>query len=66
MTTSGHEQDVKEYEFSPVGHITIDANGRIIELNIAAGKMLGLDQIDLIGRKYQRLLIKLISNVGID
>ena len=34
MTTSGHEQDVKEYEFSPVGHITIDANGRIIEIKV--------------------------------
>ena len=62
MTTSGLEQDVEEYEFSPVGHITIDANGRIIEINITACEMLGLSRIDLINRRISTFVDKADQN----
>lgn len=46
------------YEFSPVGHITLGRNGRIVEINITACEMLGLNRIDLINRKVSTFIDK--------
>ena len=58
MTTPGLELGVEEYEFSPVGHITLGADGRIIEINITASQMLGLNRIDLINRRVSTFVDK--------
>lgn len=58
MTTPGLEHGVEEYEFSPVGHIALGADGRIIEINITASEMLGLNRIDLINRRVSTFVDK--------
>jgi len=46
------------YEFSPVGHITLGRDGRIVEINITVCEMLGLNRIDLINRKVSTFVDK--------
>ena len=58
MTTPGLEHGVEEYEFLPVGHIALGADGRIIEINITASEMLGLNRIDLINRRVSTFVDK--------
>src|SRR5262249_34291277 len=37
------------YEFAPVGYVTIDGRGRIVEANLGAVAMLGVNRPDLVG-----------------
>ncbi len=37
------------YDFSPVGHLTLDTHGTIVEANLRAGTLLGLNRNKLIG-----------------
>ncbi|MEI8385062.1 MAG: PAS domain-containing sensor histidine kinase [Nitrosomonadaceae bacterium] len=46
------------YEFSPVGHLTLGQDGRIVEINITACEMLGLDRMDLIYRRISTFVDK--------
>ena len=70
-----HQNNDKDlYEFSPVGHITLGQDGRIVEINITACEMLGLGRMDLINRRvstfvdkddqqrWSRLKLKLIKS----
>lgn len=36
------------YDFSPAGHITLDAHGKIVEANLRAGTLLGVNRKELI------------------
>jgi PAS domain S-box-containing protein len=38
------------YDFAPVGYFTLDTRGNIVELNLRAAQMLGLERKRLIGR----------------
>jgi len=38
------------YDFSPVGHLTLDTHGTIVEANLRAGTLLGINRNELIGR----------------
>jgi|GEM_PF-2927769 len=38
------------YDFSPAGHLTLDTRGRIVEANLRAGMLLGVNRIGLIGQ----------------
>ena len=43
---------VNLFDFSPVPYITLDGQGVIKEVNLSAGKMLGVERKKLIGRRF--------------
>jgi len=40
------------YDFSPAGHFTLDTRGTIVEANLRAGTLLGINRKELIGRPF--------------
>lgn len=38
------------YDFSPAGYLTLDRHGTVVEANLRAGKLLGIDRNKLIGQ----------------
>jgi PAS domain S-box-containing protein len=46
------------YEFAPIGYVTVDKKGRVIEANLAAAGMLGADRKNLIGREIYRFVAR--------
>jgi PAS domain S-box-containing protein len=47
------------YDFSPVGHLTLNTHGKIVESNLRAGTLLGINRNKLIG---QSLPLFVVSN----
>ena len=45
------------YDFSPAGHLTLDTHGKIVEANLSAGALLGLNRKELIGQPLARFII---------
>lgn len=43
---------VNLFDFSPIPYVSLDSEGIIKEVNLSAGKMLGLDRSKLIGKKF--------------
>jgi PAS domain S-box-containing protein len=41
---------VELYDFSQAGHLTLDMHGKIVEANLRAGTLLGINRKELIGR----------------
>jgi PAS domain S-box-containing protein len=44
------------YEFAPVGYLTLDAQGLVRQINLAATRLCGLDRSGLIGRRIETLV----------
>jgi PAS domain S-box-containing protein len=44
------------YDFAPSAHLTLTAHGEILEANLAAGKLIGLERGRLIHQKFTRFL----------
>jgi PAS domain S-box-containing protein len=44
------------HDFSPVGQLTLDTNGTIVEANLRAGTLLGINRQELIGQSLACLL----------
>jgi PAS domain S-box-containing protein len=44
------------YEHSPAGIVLLDEDGSIIDINSTVPKIFGYDKVDLIGKKYSKLL----------
>jgi PAS domain S-box-containing protein len=44
------------YDFSPVGHLTMDTRGTIVEANLRAGTLLGINRKELIGGPLARFV----------
>ena len=44
------------YDFSPVGHLTMDTRGTIVEANLRAGTLLGMNRKELIGGPLARFV----------
>ena len=47
---------VELYDFSPAGHLTLDMHGTIMEANLRAGKLLGINRNELIGQSFARFI----------
>jgi len=45
------------YDFSPAGHLTLDTHGKIVEANLSAGALLGINRKELIGQPLARFII---------
>jgi PAS domain S-box-containing protein len=44
------------YEFAPVGYITLDSRGTLREVNLTGARMMGLERLRLIGRRFAHVL----------
>ena len=44
------------YEFAPVGYLTLDRHGIILQLNLAAGHLLGVERGNLLGQHFDRFI----------
>ncbi len=44
------------YDFSPAGYLTLDRQGKIVEANLRAGMLMGLDRKELIGQSLARFV----------
>jgi len=47
---------IELYDFSPVAYLTLNANGEILEANLLAGELFGLDRARLIHQKFTRFI----------
>ena len=53
---AARERYVDLYDFSPAGHLTLDTNGKIIEANLRAGALLGMNRKELMGQSLARFI----------
>jgi PAS domain S-box-containing protein len=44
------------YDFAPAGHLTLDMSGTIVEANLRAGTLLGINRKELIGQSLARFI----------
>ena len=44
------------YDLAPVGYLTLDAQGRILEANLTAGNLLGVEKRRLVGKPITRFI----------
>ncbi len=57
-TELGHSRDRFNdlYDFAPVGYVTLDDDGTVIEASLTAATMLGVERNRLVGRKFTRFV----------
>jgi len=46
------------YDFSPIGYLTLDQDGTIVEANLTVATMLGVERVRLVGRKFTRFVAR--------
>ena len=46
------------YDFSPAGHLTLDSHGTIVEANLRAGTLLGVNRKELIGQSFGHFVVR--------
>jgi PAS domain S-box-containing protein len=46
------------YDFSPAGHLTLDMSGTIVEANLRAATVLGVNRQELIGQSFGRFVVR--------
>ncbi len=46
------------YDFAPVGYVTLDENGTVLEANLTAAKKLGVERSALVGKKFTRFVAR--------
>ncbi|HET6981517.1 MAG TPA: PAS domain-containing protein, partial [Myxococcaceae bacterium] len=50
------ERYVDLFDFAPMGYLTLEADGRIVEVNVTAARLIGLERSALIGRRLQAVV----------
>ncbi len=53
---AARDRYVDLYDFSPAGHLTLDTHGKIVEANLRAGTLLGVNRKELIGQSLARFI----------
>jgi len=53
---TSRERYVELFDFAPMAYLTVEVDGRILEANLAAARMLGHDRSSLIGRRIQAVV----------
>ena len=53
---AARDRYVDLYDFSPAGHLTLDTHGTIVEANLRAGTLLGINRKALIGQPLARFI----------
>lgn len=51
-----HDRYADLFEFAPVGYLTLDADGRVTEVNMTAANELGVDRPQLLGSPFERFI----------
>jgi len=53
---AARDRYVDLYDFSPAGHLTLNTQGKIVEANLRAGTLLGINRRKLIGQPLARFI----------
>jgi len=56
--TSSRDRYLDLYDFAPVGYFTIDSEGVIVEANLPASKLLGMERGKLIGQRFHHFVAR--------
>lgn len=59
MVEETRNRYVDLYEFAPIGYLTLDENGMVIEANLTAAVQLGIERSGLIKRPFQNFILPL-------
>ena len=51
------------YDFAPAAHLTLNAGGEILEANLSAGELLGLNRARLIHQRFSRFVLPPAQNL---
>jgi two-component system cell cycle sensor histidine kinase/response regulator CckA len=54
--TSSRDRYLDLYDFAPVGYFTIDSQGLIVEANLPAARLLGMERGKLIGHRFHHFV----------
>ena len=55
---AARDRYVDLYDFAPAGHLMLDTHGTIVEANLRAGTLLGINRKDLIGQPLARFIAR--------
>ncbi|EGW21070.1 putative bifunctional diguanylate cyclase/phosphodiesterase [Methylobacter tundripaludum] len=54
---ASHNRYLNLYEFAPVGYLTLTPEGKIIEINLTAAALLGVERNNLVNRHFAGLVV---------
>ncbi|MDO9269126.1 MAG: EAL domain-containing protein [Methylobacter sp.] len=54
---ASHSRYLNLYEFAPIGYLTLTPEGKIIEINLTAAALLGVERSSLINRPFANLIV---------
>src|SRR5262245_53859611 len=52
--SEAHDRFFDLYDFAPIGYLTLDKNGKILEANLTAATMLGVERPALLGTNFAK------------
>ena len=52
MLEETRDRYARLYDFSPVGYLTMDESGRVLEINLTGASMLGMERANIVGKSF--------------